>query len=225
MGSFYNLLASFFLLAFAFSPLANASCNGPLQDFCVAIDEPNNASYVNGKFCKNPDNVTVDDFTFDGLDVAAEIEESLGFGATRRWVPEVPGLNTQGISMARIDFLKGGVDPPHWHPRSAELFHVYEGHLLVGFVTTAENNYTTFATVLGPGEGIVFGQGLTHFAMNVGKINATAFVGFNHEFPGISRHGNSLFDAKPSINYKILMRGLKLDKATEELAEGIPSGA
>ncbi|RVX19005.1 Germin-like protein subfamily 1 member 17 [Vitis vinifera] len=36
------------------SSLASASDPSPLQDTCVAIDEPKDAVFVNGKFCKDP---------------------------------------------------------------------------------------------------------------------------------------------------------------------------
>jgi quercetin dioxygenase-like cupin family protein len=34
---------------------------------------------------------------------------------------KLPGLNTLGISMARIDYAPRGQNPPHTHPRATEI--------------------------------------------------------------------------------------------------------
>jgi uncharacterized cupin superfamily protein len=53
-------------------------------------------------------------------------------------VEKVPGLNTMGVSLVRIDYAPGGwLNPPHTHPRATELVFVLYGALDVGFVTTA----------------------------------------------------------------------------------------
>ncbi|GLT55214.1 hypothetical protein SLA2020_283570 [Shorea laevis] len=39
------------------------------------------------------------------------------------------GLNTLGISLARIDFAPYGLNPPHIHPRATEILVVLEGTL------------------------------------------------------------------------------------------------
>ncbi|KAF6145865.1 hypothetical protein GIB67_028860 [Kingdonia uniflora] len=58
MGAIFAILALALLSCFVF-----ASDPSPLQDFCVAIDEPRSpALFVNGKFCKDPKLVTANDF-------------------------------------------------------------------------------------------------------------------------------------------------------------------
>ncbi|WZZ19648.1 hypothetical protein YC2023_112737 [Brassica napus] len=33
---------------------------------------------------------------------------------------KIPGLNTLSVSLARIDYAPGGLNPPHTHPRTTE---------------------------------------------------------------------------------------------------------
>ncbi|KAL0383763.1 UNVERIFIED_CONTAM: putative germin-like protein 2-1 [Sesamum calycinum] len=47
-------------------------------------------------------------------------------------VAQLPGLNTLGISMVRIDYAPWGINPPHTHPRATEILTVLEGSLQVG---------------------------------------------------------------------------------------------
>ncbi|XP_048596561.1 germin-like protein subfamily 2 member 2 [Brassica napus] len=54
---------------------------------------------------------------------------------------KIPGLNTLSVSLARIDYAPGGLNPPHTHPRTTE------GELEVGFITT-KNNGKSPASVL-----------------------------------------------------------------------------
>ena len=110
--------------------------------------------------------VTADDFLFKGLDKAGNTDNSLGLAVTQVFVMQLPGLNTLGISMARIDFApNGGLNPPHTHPRATELLVVIEGTLYVGFITT---NNTLISTTLEKGDVFVFPKGLVHFQKNVG---------------------------------------------------------
>ncbi|KAM3748405.1 hypothetical protein ACB098_05G106400 [Castanea mollissima] len=60
------------------------------------------------------------------------------------------GLNTLGISLARLDFAPYGLNPSHTHPRGTELFVVIEGTFLVGFVTSNPNKL--FTKVLNKGD-------------------------------------------------------------------------
>jgi quercetin dioxygenase-like cupin family protein len=62
-------------------------------------------------------------------------------------VEKFPGVNTLGISIARIDYAPGGQNLPHTHPCATEIIFVLEGTLEVGFITT---NQLVFST------GIVF---------------------------------------------------------------------
>ncbi|XVF06492.1 hypothetical protein REPUB_Repub06bG0052900 [Reevesia pubescens] len=65
----------------------------------------------------------------------------LGSKVTPVNVEQIPGLNTLGISLARIDYaLYGGLNPPHTHPRATEILVVLEGTLYAGFVTSNQDN-------------------------------------------------------------------------------------
>ncbi|CAD6246949.1 unnamed protein product [Miscanthus lutarioriparius] len=80
---------------------------------------------------------------------------------------KLPGLNTLGISLARIDYAPLGQNPPHTHPRATEILTVLEGTLYVGFVTSnTDNGNKLFAKVLNKGDVFVFPQGLIHFQFN-----------------------------------------------------------
>ncbi|KAG4176396.1 hypothetical protein ERO13_A11G242000v2 [Gossypium hirsutum] len=63
-----HFILIFYLLALA-SPFAYASDPSPLQDFCVAINDPKDAVFVNGKFCKDPKLAKAQDFYYSGLNI------------------------------------------------------------------------------------------------------------------------------------------------------------
>ncbi|QHN85403.1 Germin-like protein subfamily 1 member [Arachis hypogaea] len=132
--------ATYLLVAFlALASFASAYDPSPLQDFCVALpDGIKDAVFVNGKFCKDPKVVVAEDF-FKHVD-PGNVVNKLGSKVTPVTVNELAGLNTLGISLARIDFGPKGLNPPHTHPRATEILIVIEGTLLVGFVTSNQNN-------------------------------------------------------------------------------------
>ncbi|KAK6805211.1 hypothetical protein RDI58_002996 [Solanum bulbocastanum] len=82
--------------------------------------------FVNGKFCKDPKDVTANDFFRPGLNVPGNTSNQLGSVVNAVNVNNLPGLNTLGISLARIDFSPYGLNPPHTHPRRTEVL----GHAL-----------------------------------------------------------------------------------------------
>ncbi|CAI8594527.1 unnamed protein product [Vicia faba] len=124
MKSSYLIFTAF--MALAFDP-------SPLQDFCVAINDTNNGVFVNGKLCKDPKLATANDFFFSVKE--GNTSNSLGSKVTPVAVNEILGLNTLGISLARIDFAPRGLNPPHTHPRATEILIVLEGtlYLNVGY--------------------------------------------------------------------------------------------
>ena len=70
--------------------------------------------FVNGKFCKDPKLVTANDFFFSVKE--GNTSNPLGSKVTPVNVNQILGLNTLGISLARIDFAPKGLNPPHTHP-------------------------------------------------------------------------------------------------------------
>ena len=121
---------------------------------------------VNGFVCKDPMVVNADDFF-----KAAELDKprdtmasKVGSNVTLINVMKIPGLNTLGISLARIDYAPSGENPPHTHPRATEILTVLEGKLYVGFVTSNPNQL--FTKELNEGDVFVFPEGLIHFQFN-----------------------------------------------------------
>ncbi|KAJ0982776.1 hypothetical protein J5N97_011031 [Dioscorea zingiberensis] len=177
-----------------------------LQDFCIG--ELKAQPSINGFPCKDSKNITSEDFFFSGLAQETHTENTIGSNATLANVLNFPGLNTLGISMNRVDFAPGGLNPPHSHPRASELVLVRNGRLLVGFVTT---DGVFFSKVVNAGELFVIPQGLIHFQYNVGKEKATAITTFNSQLPGVVLASNTLFGSKPSIPTEVLAKAFKID--------------
>ncbi|XVF42401.1 hypothetical protein PTKIN_Ptkin01aG0359400 [Pterospermum kingtungense] len=199
--------AAFVLMALAFT-LASAFDPSPLQDFCVAINDTKTGVFVNGKFCKDPKLATADDFFFRGLNKPGNTSNQLRSKVTPVNVLQILGLNTLGISLARIDFAPYGLNPPHTHPRGTEILTVLEGTLSVGFVTS-DNRLIT--KVLYPGDVFVFPIGLIHFQFNVGNTNAVALAGLSSQNPGVITIANAVFGSNPAINPDVLVKAFQLD--------------
>ncbi|KAK4757044.1 hypothetical protein SAY87_007171 [Trapa incisa] len=183
----------------------------PLQDVCVAINDTKSAVFVNGKFCKDPNDIIADDFLFQGLNVPRDTNNKLGSTVTAVTVEQIPGLNTLGISLARIDFAPYGLNPPHTHPRGTEILVVVEGELYVGFVTSNQLGNKLITKVLKPGDVFVFPIGLIHFQLNVGETKAVAFAGLSSQNPGVITIANAVFGSKPPINPNVLTKAFQVD--------------
>ncbi|KAA8540899.1 hypothetical protein F0562_024963 [Nyssa sinensis] len=162
---------------------------------------------VNGFPCKPATNVTSNDFFFDGLSQEANTSNIFGSTVTAGSVLTFPGLNTLGISINRVDFAPGGLNPPHVHPRSTESGVVIEGKLLVGFVSTGNVFYSKIITA---GEMFVIPKGLVHFQLNVGEGKALAFTAFNSQLPGVEVLPITLFASTPSIPNDVLTKAFQV---------------
>lgn len=156
---------------------------------------------VNGFVCKEEANVTAADFSFEGLAKPGLINNSFGSVAQPANVNQIPGLNTLGVSMARIDYAPGGLNPPHTHPRGTEIVFVLEGQLDVGFITTANK---LIAKTIKKGEIFVFPKGLVHFQKNNGDKPASVIAAFNSQFPGTQAIAPTLFTATPPVPDDVL---------------------
>lgn len=198
----------FGFLALSFSYVL-ASDPSSLQDFCVA-DENSNVM-VNGLACKDPKEVQADDFSFSGLHLAGNTSNAVGSRATTVSVAQIPGLNTLGISLVRIDYAPWGINPPHTHPRGSEILTVIDGSLEVGFVTSSPEN-RLFKKVLQKGDVFVFPIGLIHFQRNVGNGNAVAIAALSSQNPGVITIANAMFGSTPEIPSDILVKAFRLDK-------------
>ncbi|CBI31054.3 putative germin-like protein 2-1 [Vitis vinifera] len=190
--------------------LASASDSSPLQDFCVA--DPNGPVKVNGFACKNAMAVQASDFSFGGLHITGNTSNPVGSRVTPVTVAQVAGLNTLGISLARIDYAPKGINPPHTHPRASEILTVVDGSLEVGFVTSNPDN-RLIATVLQKGDVFVFPVGLIHFQRNVGKGSAIAIAALSSQNPGVITIANAVFGSKPDISTDILGKAFQVDNS------------
>ncbi|CAO2836346.1 unnamed protein product [Amaranthus hypochondriacus] len=194
-------------MAFVFY-VANASDPSPLQDFCVGVDHPISGVFVNGKFCKNPKDVTINDFLYKGFNIRGDTNNTQRAEATLIDVNKFPGLNTLGVAMARVDFGPFGLNTPHLHPRGSEIFAVQEGTLYAGIVST---DYKLYDTILTKGDMIVFPQGLIHFQLNIGKTDALAFVSFGSQNPGRVNVADGVFGTTPPILDDVLTKAFQVD--------------
>ncbi|CAN6251573.1 unnamed protein product [Urochloa humidicola] len=182
-----------------------------LQDFCVA-DKMSQVN-INGFVCKDAKDVVAEDFFLSGLHVAGNTKNIQGSAVTAANVVQIPGLNTMGISMVRIDYAPNGQNPPHTHPRATEILAVLEGSLYVGFVTSNPNN-TLISKVLNKGDVFVFPKGLVHFQYNYGTHKAVALAALSSQNPGVITIANTVFGSKPSISDGILAKAFQVDKRT-----------
>ncbi|CAO2209909.1 unnamed protein product [Urochloa humidicola] len=211
-ASSYFLLAVFLALA---SSQAIASDPSPLQDFCVA--DNHSPVKVNGFVCKDPMAVNADDFF-----MAAKLDEprktgKVGSNVTLISALQLPGLNTLGISIARIGYAPLGQNPPHTHPRATEILTVLEGTLYVGFVTSNQANGENklFTKVLNKGDVFVFPQGLIHFQFNpVHDKPAVALAALSSQNPGAITIANAVFGSTPPISDDVLAKAFQVGKGT-----------
>ena len=176
-----------------------------LQDFCVTI--------LGNSVCKDPKLVEANDFSFSGLHIAGNTTNPVGSRVTPVFAAQLPGLNTLGISMARVDIAPWGINPPHSHPRATEIFTVLEGALEVGFIpSNPENRH--FRKILQKGDVFVFPIGLIHYQRNIGNGNVVAIAALSSQNPGAITIGNAMFGATPEIASEVLVKAFQLDKTT-----------
>ena len=198
-----------------FSP--HMTCNSTLLQKCLICDNNKfflGVVFVNGNFCKDPAQVIANDFFFSGLNIPGNTRNRNGLNITLVNVDNLAGLNTLGISLARIDYAPYALNPPHTHPRGTELLVVIEGTLLAGFVTSDPNKL--FTKVLNKGDVFIFPIGLIHFQINIGETAALAFASFNSQNPGLITITNAVFGSNPPINPDVLIKAFQLDKGVVE---------
>ncbi|XP_054778681.1 germin-like protein subfamily 1 member 13 [Prosopis cineraria] len=203
------VISLFALLALA-SSVASAYDPSPLQDFCVGLNDTKLGVFVNGKFCKDPKLVKADDFFFHIM--PGNTSNPLGSQVTQVSVNEFPGLNTLGISLARIDYAQYGLNPPHIHPRATEVLTVLEGTLMVGFVASNQNDNRLFTKVLNKGDVFVFPFSMIHFQLNVGYGDAVALSSLSSQNPGVITVAKAVFGSTPPISPEVLTKAFQVDK-------------
>ncbi|KAJ8641550.1 hypothetical protein MRB53_018244 [Persea americana] len=187
--------ALFLLLAtLATSYIANAGDPDILTDYIVP---PYNYP-IDGAF-----------FTFTGMRGILNATTPT-FNVTKASMAELPALNGQSVSYAILRYPAGSVNPPHTHPRSAELLFLIQGELEVGFVDTANKLYTQ---TLQTGDLFVFPKGLVHYQYNTNaNCSATAISAFGSANAGTVSVPISVFAT--GIDDGILAKSFKTDVGT-----------
>eukprot|EP00246_Nothoceros_aenigmaticus_P007586 TRINITY_DN214_c0_g1_i1.p2 TRINITY_DN214_c0_g1~~TRINITY_DN214_c0_g1_i1.p2 ORF type:complete len:225 (-),score=7.47 TRINITY_DN214_c0_g1_i1:273-914(-) len=176
------LLALVYALAMSFAGVT--ADPDALQDFCVGSGTtPLSGNTWNGFPCKLSSEVNATDFKFTALAKASDpTGTQFGNVFTPGSVHFFPGVNTLGLGTARIDFAFGGINPPHLHPRTSELFYVLEGTFEVGFISGNAN--TLYKETVTKGEVFVFPRALVHYQRNIALSKSVAIAFFNSQNAG-----------------------------------------
>lgn len=183
------------LAALTTSYIAHAGDPDILTDFILP---PNFNGTVDGTF-----------FTFTGMRGILDATTPT-FNVTKASMAELPALNGQSVSYAILRYPACSVNPPHTHPRSAELLFLIDGELEVGFVDTTNKLYTQ---TLQTGDLFVFPKGLVHYQYNNNaNYTATAISAFGSANAGTVSVPGSVFTT--GIDDGILAKSFKTDVPT-----------
>lgn len=199
-----------------------------LQDTCPA-DMARKNIFINGFPCKNPADVISSDFKSSLLSKRGDTDNFLGSSTNLVTAAKFPGLNTLGLSVARIDFEVDGLVLPHTNPRASEMVFVYLGKVLAGFIDTKGR---VFQKILNEGDVFVFPRGLLHYFYNIGFEIATVFSVLSSQNPGVVGVSDAQFMPDDSDSMKMLINKLKslsnldvdrIDNATLFSYGGLPN--
>ncbi len=162
----------------------------------------------------NAENITGDFFTFTGFRNPLSMNMSMpmpnaNFTVTKATMAEFPALNGQSVSYAVLMYPPATLNPPHTHPRSAELLLLVDGALSVGFVDTTNKLYTQD---LAAGDMFVFPKGMVHFQFNSGNQPAMALSAFGSAAPGVVPVPVTVFGT--GIDDAVLAKSFKTDVPT-----------
>ncbi|KAG6751141.1 hypothetical protein POTOM_045659 [Populus tomentosa] len=198
MASASSTLVFFSLLAIPFAVVQIAMAGDPdiVSDFLI----PPNATTFDGSF-----------FTFTGMRALVGAQPPSALKVSKASAAEFPALIGQSVSYAVLQFPAGTTNPPHVHPRSAELLFLADGSLQVGFVDTTNKLFTQ---TLQAGDMFIFPKGLVHFQYNADAQNtALAISAFGSASAGTVSHPTTGLFAT-SIDDNILVLAFKTDVAT-----------
>lgn len=203
-ASAVSSLTFFSLLIIFSSTLTMAADPDILTDFIVP---PNVTMGVDGSF-----------FTFTGLRSLPRQSPPTTFTVTKVSLKEFPALDGQSVSYAVLQYPSGTTNPPHTHPRAAELLFLIDGALEVGFVDTTNKLYTQS---LQTGDVFVFPKGLVHYQFNADAQNqALAISAFGSASAGTVSLPSTLFVS--GIDDNVLAISFKTDVATiQKLKAGL----
>ncbi|KAL3501261.1 hypothetical protein ACH5RR_035710 [Cinchona calisaya] len=196
------ILGLFILLGFV------KSDPDPLQDYCVASTENTHNFYINGVPCINPQLAMASHFATSDLSKPGNTRNQFGSNVSLTTMMNLPGLNTLGLAMARLDIAPDGLVPLHSHPRASEVIILLKGSLFVGFVDISNRLFTR---QLRPGDSFVFPKGLIHYLYNMDKDEAVlAISGLSSQNPGVQISSIASFTSKPEIPDEVLEKSFKI---------------
>ncbi|KAI9389731.1 hypothetical protein POPTR_008G084300v4 [Populus trichocarpa] len=184
------------VLFVTFFALVTASDPNIITDFEIPA---NSSTKIGGDF-----------FTFTDLRGFFDRAYPPNSKVTKASLAEFPALNGQSVSFATLEYPAGTINPPHTHPRSAELLFVVDGSLEVGFIDTTNKLYTQ---TLQLGDMFVFPKGLVHYQSNANAKNpATAISAFGSANAGTVSVPSTVFAT--GIDDNILAKAFKTDIGT-----------
>ncbi|XVF03955.1 hypothetical protein REPUB_Repub05bG0038300 [Reevesia pubescens] len=187
----------FLVVILACSFLAISGDPDITSDFVVPVGI--NETQIDGNF-----------FTYTGMRPLVNAPAPTNFSATKATMAEFPALNGQSVSYAVLQYSAGSVNPPHTHPRAAELLFLTFGTLEVGFVDTTNKLFTQ---TLKAGDMFVFPKGLAHYQFNCDeKEFAIAISAFGSAAAGTVSVPSTVFAT--GIEDEILAKSFKTDVAT-----------
>ncbi|KAJ4711200.1 Germin-like protein subfamily 1 member 1 [Melia azedarach] len=183
----------------------------PLQDFCVADRKTHRSFFVNGAPCINPNSTVSAHFATSALSKPGKTSGNpFGFNVTLTTTANLPGLNTMGLTMARVDIAANGIVPPHSHPRASEVTICLEGTVLVGFVDTLGRLFTQ---QLRPGDSFVFPKALIHFLYNLDSLKpALSLSGLSSQNPGAQIASMATFRSDPPLPNEVLRAAFQINE-------------
>ncbi|XP_031277346.1 germin-like protein subfamily 3 member 4 [Pistacia vera] len=183
--------------------------NDNLQDTCPTATTGQKTIFINGFPCKNPATIIASDFKSSKLKNPGNTDNLFHSSLTLATASDFPGLNTLGLSIGRTDLEVDGLVIPHSHPRASELFFVFKGVVIAGFVDTSNK---VFQTVLRAGDVFVFPKGLLHFCFNTGFEFATVFSVLNSQNPGVVSISSGLFELDSEVIRKLERKLISVSK-------------
>ncbi|MBA0750927.1 hypothetical protein Gogos_002303 [Gossypium gossypioides] len=198
-------LLSLVLSSFVIVQIALAGDPDILSDFLVP-----NQNNVDGSF-----------FTYTGMRVLVNQSTfPANFTILKASMVEFPALNGQSVSYAVLQYPASSLNPPHTHPRAAELLFLVDGSLEVGFVDTTNKLFTQS---LQAGDMFIFPKGLVHYQYNADPNNpAIAISSFGSANAGTVSLPKTLFAT--NIDDTILAKSFKTDVSTiQALKAGLAS--
>lgn len=177
-------------------PFVAAADPDPLMDY--DINQPVQSQTANGS-----------DFASAAL-ASVPIPSGKGFNFVLLNTTTLPGINTEGVTMASYNFSACGQNPIHSHPRASEILFVTSGTLYCGFV---DGTGKLFAQTLTAGSVFIFPRGLIHWQQNPSATEgATAVAAFNSQSPGLQVIAQALLVGVPA---SILEVNLGLNTTTQ----------